>query len=253
MRVPQVMRAYHGHPSLSECWPPDLIAEPVAWDVTVGVANSWRARIILPGRPPPRPVLSEGTPAIHAPATSGRVRADAAWATADTLHAAAKALHSPILRCVAAGYDRAARAPYGRIPRRSQQGNQLRTAARLLAMTGAGPGDLIGQVGVLVANLMELADAVAALREAQAHAAQAAASREAAEHLHTALTQARGRRPHFGQAHTRPAQASSSPGRVEADFPVPLAEALQAVTQDVANRRSWPHTRQPPTRARPAR
>jgi hypothetical protein len=179
--------------------------------------------------------------------------ADAAWATADTLHAAARALHSPTLRCAAAGYDRAARASYGRIPRRSQQGDHLRTAARLLAMTGAGPGDLIGQVGVLVANLMELADAVAALREAQAHAAQAAASREAAEHLHTALTQARGRWPHFGQAHTRPAQASSSPGRVEADFPVPLAEAPQAVTQGVANRRSWPHTRQPPTRARPAR
>src|ERR1019366_6201350 len=60
-----------------------------------------------------------------------------AWATADALHAAASALHSPILRCAAAGYDRAARAPYGRIPRRSQQGDQLRTAARLLAMTGA--------------------------------------------------------------------------------------------------------------------
>src|ERR1035438_10148417 len=45
MRVPQVMRAYHGHPSLSECWPPDLIAEPVARDVTIGVADSWRARI----------------------------------------------------------------------------------------------------------------------------------------------------------------------------------------------------------------
>jgi hypothetical protein len=68
------MRAYHGHPSLSECWPPDLIAEPVARDVTIGVADSWRARIILPDRSPPRPVLSEGAPAMRTPATSGRVR-----------------------------------------------------------------------------------------------------------------------------------------------------------------------------------
>src|ERR1017187_9198321 len=74
MRVPQVMRAYHGHPSLSERWPPDLIAEPVARDVTIGVADSWRARIILPDRSPPRPVLSEGAPAMRTPATSGRVR-----------------------------------------------------------------------------------------------------------------------------------------------------------------------------------
>lgn len=179
--------------------------------------------------------------------------ADAAWATADALHATAKALHSPRLRCAAAGYDRAARAPYGRIPRQSQPGNQLRTAARLLAMTGAGPGDLTGQVGLLVANLMELADAVAALRQAQAHAAQAAAAREAAEHLHAALTQPRSRRPNFGQAQTRPDRGSTSPGRAQADFPVPLAEALQTATQDAANRRSRLRTRQPPTRARPAR
>src|ERR1017187_2341216 len=74
MRVPQVMRAYHGHPSLSECWPPDLIAEPVARDVTIGVADSGRAWIILPNRSPPRPVLSEGAPAMRTPTTSGRVR-----------------------------------------------------------------------------------------------------------------------------------------------------------------------------------
>ena len=39
--------------------------------------------------------------------------ADTAWAAADTLHAAARALRSPMLRCAAAGYDRAARAPFG--------------------------------------------------------------------------------------------------------------------------------------------
>jgi len=120
-------------------------------------------------------------------------------------------------------------------------------------MTGAGPGDLTSQVGVLVANLMELADAVAALRQAQAQATQAAAAREAAEHLHAALTQPRSRMPNFGQAQTRRAQARISLGRTQADFPVPPAEALQTVTQDGANGRFRPHTRQPPTRARPAR
>ena len=42
--------------------------------------------------------------------------ADAAWAAAGTLHVAAAALGSRILRQAADAYDRAARAPYGRIP-----------------------------------------------------------------------------------------------------------------------------------------
>ena len=57
-------------------------------------------------------------------------RADAAWAATDTLHAAAQALRSPMLRCAAVGYDRAARAPFGRVPSRTRKGDQLRAAAR---------------------------------------------------------------------------------------------------------------------------
>jgi hypothetical protein len=53
--------------------------------------------------------------------------ADAAWAAADTLHVAAQALRSPALRCAADAYDRAARAPLGRVPRRSRDGDRLRT------------------------------------------------------------------------------------------------------------------------------
>ena len=64
--------------------------------------------------------------------------ADAAWAAADTLHAAARVTGSRVLRCAADGYDRAARAPHRRIPRRTREGDGLRTAARLLAMTGDG-------------------------------------------------------------------------------------------------------------------
>jgi hypothetical protein len=94
-------------------------------------------------------------------------------------------------------------------------------------------------------------DAVAGLREAQAHAAQAAAAREAAEHLHAAFTQARGRTPHPGQAHSRPAWPG---GRAQADFPVPLAEMLPAAAaQESADVSSPAYVPQPPARARPAR
>ena len=59
--------------------------------------------------------------------------ADAAWAAADTLYVAARALRSRELRCAADAYDRAARAPHGRLPRRSRDGDQLRRTARLIA------------------------------------------------------------------------------------------------------------------------
>ena len=62
--------------------------------------------------------------------------ADAAWAAADTLHVAARALRSPVLRCAADAYDRAARAGHGRIPHRSHDGDRLRATARLLAQPG---------------------------------------------------------------------------------------------------------------------
>jgi hypothetical protein len=48
--------------------------------------------------------------------------ADAAWAAADTLRAAARVTGSRVLRCAADGYDRAARAPHRQIPGRSPEG-----------------------------------------------------------------------------------------------------------------------------------
>ena len=65
--------------------------------------------------------------------------ADAAWATSDTLHAAAAALGSRILRQAADAYDRAARAPYGRTPAPTPAGDGLRRAARLLSAYGSSP------------------------------------------------------------------------------------------------------------------
>jgi hypothetical protein len=129
--------------------------------------------------------------------------ADAAWAAADTLHVAARALRSPVLRCAADAYDRAARAGHGRIPRRSRDGDRLRSTARLLAMAGDVADDTSLLTAALVANLDALAAAVAGLRQAQQRAAQAAAARSAAQHLHAAMTQARSPAPRPAMARRR--------------------------------------------------
>ncbi len=112
--------------------------------------------------------------------------ADAAWATSDTLHVAAAVLGSRILRQAADAYGRAARPPYGRIPSPSPAGNQLRQAARLLSAFAHLTGDRSMAPTMLITRLAALAEAVAELRDAQQHAAQAAAAHTAAEQLHTA-------------------------------------------------------------------
>jgi hypothetical protein len=148
--------------------------------------------------------------------------ADAAWAAADTLHVAARALRSQQLRCAADTYDRAARAPHGRLPSRSCDGDQLRRTTRLIALTGQATGDSTLTAIAFVANLIALATAVAELRRAQQHAAQSAAAHAAARHLHAAMTRARSHPPHPAQAHTpRRSRASGVAGIVHGDFPVP--------------------------------
>jgi hypothetical protein len=112
--------------------------------------------------------------------------ADAAWATADTLHAAAAALGSRILREVADAYDRAARAPYGRVPAPTPAGNSLRRAARLLSAYGYLTSDPSFRPILLITRLAALAEAIAALRQTQERGAQAASALTAAERLHAA-------------------------------------------------------------------
>jgi hypothetical protein len=147
--------------------------------------------------------------------------ADAAWAAADTLHVAARALRSRELRCAADAYDRAARVPHGRLPRRSRDGDQLRRTARLIALAGQVTGDGTLTAIALVANLIALASAVAELRRAQQHAAQSAAAHAAARHLHAAMTRARSHPLRPAQAHApRRSRASSVVGIVQRDFPV---------------------------------
>jgi len=148
--------------------------------------------------------------------------ADAAWAAADTLHVAARALRSRELRCAADAYDRAARAPHGRLPRRSRHGDQLRRTARLIALTGGLTGDSTLTAIALVANLIALATAVAELRQTQQHAAQSAAAHAAARHLHAAMTQARSHAPRPAQAHTpRRSRISGVADIASRDFPAP--------------------------------
>jgi hypothetical protein len=118
--------------------------------------------------------------------TDPAAAADAAWAAADTMHALAAALGSRILRQAADGYDRAARAPYGRIPAPTPAGNRLRRAARLLAASAAVSGDNPLALVTLVTRLAALAEAVAQLRDAQQRTVQAASARHAAERLRAA-------------------------------------------------------------------
>lgn len=125
--------------------------------------------------------------------------ADAAWAAADTLHAAASALGSRVVRQAAAAYDRAARCPYGRIPRATRTGHNLRQAARLLSAAAFVGHDPVLAQAALITHLALLADAVTELREAQRHTFQATAARCAAERLHAGAGTT-GRWPVPGQA-----------------------------------------------------
>jgi hypothetical protein len=147
-------------------------------------------------------------------ATSPASAADAAWAAADTLHAAAAALGSRVLRQAADSYDRAARPAYGRTPRPTPTGNSLRQTARLLVKAAAVSGDDMLTQLTLITQLAALADAVISLRYAQRHAAQAAAARRAAEHLHAAV------RDHSLPARARRRARPPTPAeRMRLDFP----------------------------------
>jgi hypothetical protein len=167
--------------------------------------------------------------------------ADAAWAAADTFHAAASALGSQVLRQAADSYARAARAPYGRVPYRTRAGDGLRGAARLLALAAPATGDPAPAQIALIARLIALAQAVADLRAAQRHAAQAFAARTAAGRLHTARC-AYGLRP----ASQRAQEQAQAPAAGE-DFPFSIRDV-------VAREATAAHTRAPAStrRASPA-
>jgi hypothetical protein len=185
-----------------------------------------------------------------------RTAADAAWAAADTLHAAARALRDPHLRCAADSYDRAARAAYGRIPARSPHGDQLRRTARMIALAGNSTGDNTLMAIALVAQLVALAAAVAELRQAQQHAAQAVAARAAAAHLQVAVNEARSPSPRLGYVHAPgSAKTANAAHAARQDFPAGWKPAQSAVDgEDQQLSKSSPQSRRlPPQRASPGR
>jgi hypothetical protein len=180
--------------------------------------------------------------------------ADAAWAAADTVHVAARALHSPVLRCAADAYDRAARAPHGCTPRRSGDRDRLRAAARLIAMAGDFTGEAALEAAALLVSLAALAVAVAELRQAQQHAAQAAAARSAAEHVCRAMIQARrpAPRPARGEA-SRREKATRATGDAQADFLVMFGQGMPMPAGQDSHPSPYRGQPLPPRRAGPAR
>jgi hypothetical protein len=183
----------------------------------------------------------------HCSVTDPDLAADAAWAAADTLNVAARALRNPHLQCAADSYDRAARAQYGRLPPRSCDGDRLRRTARLIALTGNLTGDTTLMAIALMAQLVALAAAVAELRQAQQHAAQAAAARAAAGQLHAAVVEARSHAPRFGSVHQQPsARATRAPRAARLDFPMHIRPTREAANDAEARRPSSPKQGRPP-------
>jgi hypothetical protein len=166
--------------------------------------------------------------------------ADAAWAASDTMHTAAAALGSRVLRQAADAYDRAARPPWARVPSPSPAGNGLRRAARLISAYAYLTKDQSLAPIVLITRLAALAETVADLREAQQRAAQAAGALQAAGQLRAAAAgTATARRPR-----SRPLSPAAVAG---ASFPLP-ARPLPADTPAPAPRRPAPGSPAPSRR-----
>ncbi len=171
--------------------------------------------------------------------------ADAAWAASDTLHAAAAALGSRVVREAATAYDRAARLSYGRLPRRTPTGTSLRRAARLLSAAGYVGRDRTLVYAGLVTRLAGLAEAVGDLRIAQQHRAQAGAARRAAIHLRGQDGRA------AGSGVQMPGQSARASTLAREAFPRPVHDASPGPARS-APRRGRPPSRQPgPATRRP--
>jgi hypothetical protein len=149
---------------------------------------------------------------------------------------------SRILRQAADAYDRAARAPYGRIPQPSPAGNRLRQAARIMSAFAYLTGDRTLTPIILITRLAALAEAVAWRRETQQRAAQAAAAR-AAERLYAAA------RPAPASRSQAPPRARTAVGLAATSFPgppVPPRPAKSAPGQHGADLRAPRPARRPP-------
>ncbi|MEV4252207.1 hypothetical protein AB0J52_03445 [Spirillospora sp. NPDC049652] len=111
---------------------------------------------------------------------------DACWATADLLRSAAEATGNDHLRQAAEAYDRAARAPHGRIPSPTPSGRRLRNAARLLTVARANGGPGLQLLSAFTAALLTLIDAIGDLHHFHRHQAQWDAAKATSTHLSNA-------------------------------------------------------------------
>jgi hypothetical protein len=157
-------------------------------------------------------------------ATDPYAAEDACWAASDALHVAGRVTGNRHLRLAADAYDRAARAPHGRIPRPTSAGTALRTTARLLALAGIQDRTTVSLV-LLVGRLIALLDTIAQIRLRQQRQAQADAARRASRHLEDAQTAAGWHRASQQDAHPVPSQVRIA----MAAFPTPWAPAPGAV------------------------
>jgi hypothetical protein len=225
LTLPKLRRRWNA-PGGSRDDPFTAVERGAVWDHVARVADDASGQIRI---------LAEADPAAAA---------DAAWAAAGTLHVAAAALGSRILRQAADAYDRASRAGYGRIPAPTAVGDRLRRAARLLAAYGYITSDPSFRPVVLITRLAALAEAVAVLRQAQEHAVQAASALRAAERLHAA-----------GRAYGAHAPEDQRPVRTaaalaDAGFPV---AARPATDGPPASALRGPGTGPPPISPQPGR
>ncbi|MFG2006837.1 relaxase/mobilization nuclease domain-containing protein [Spirillospora sp. NPDC048911] len=168
---------------------------------------------------------------------------DACWAAADVLHAAAHATGNPHLRRAADSYDRAARTPFGHIPKPTPSGSGLRTAARLLSLVSrAGTGAASG-INSLVNALVTLVETFGQLHTGQRRDAQASACSTASQHLRRTT-----HIPAVPWAAER-SHASGITSLATKDFPTPWAPSEPNNTPDLQRTpRSGPALPQRPTR-----
>jgi hypothetical protein len=160
--------------------------------------------------------------------------ADVALAASDALVSAAHLAEGNRpgpLHAAAGALERAAREAFGRIPDPTGTGTGLRTAARLLAVTGRARRDETTQLLSLVLTLLANAQAIADLRAAQHRHHQAAAAQQAADDLraaHEALVAAARR---------------AAPGHAATPTPWAASRAAQpATTQPDGRRTPWTTT-----------
>lgn len=178
---------------------------------------------------------------IRCAASDPAAVADAAWAASDTLHAAAAALGSRVVRQAADSYARAARVPYGRIPCPTPAGGGMRRVARLMSATAFVSDDPALTPVVLITRLAALAEAVADLREVQQRAAQAAAARQAAGHLHAAAA--------TWKTGPRQPRAGTAVRLAAVGFPMPPRPHRPAPRGPGTHQPAWPqprHGQKPP-------